>query len=89
MEAAQIPFDGYPHFFANMGAGEIYSKTFNGNTGTADVVVFRAERPQAEKTPPSPSYVTREELDDLEARLTEKFSQARAKHARREEASDD
>lgn len=92
-EAAQIPFDGLPHFYANMGAGEVYAKIFNSNTGMADFVVFRVERPQAaavENTPPpSPEYATRSDLESLEARLMEKIGQARAKHARREEVTDD
>lgn len=88
-EAAQIPFDGIPHFFANWGVGEVYAKIFNSNTGMADFVVFRAERPQTEKVPPPPSYVTHEEMKALEGRLMDMIGQAKGKQEHAKEAGDE
>lgn len=72
-ETAQIPFDGSTTYFVDTGSGKIYAKTFDFNTGTAPLVTYVREQPEAEK----PKYATledlnafREELDKLRAELT-------------------
>ena len=59
-ETAQIPFDGSTTYFVDTGSGKIYAKTFDFNTGTAPLVTYVREQPEAEK----PKYAT---VADLEA----------------------
>lgn len=66
-ETAQIPFDGSTTYFVDTGSGKIYAKTFDFNTGTAPLVTYVREQPEADK----PRYATVDELqafrDELNA----------------------
>lgn len=65
--AAQIPFDGMPYFFADMGHGVVYAKRFNGSTGLSDMIEYKAPE-QAPAAPPV-QFATEQALAELEKRI--------------------
>lgn len=67
---AQIPFDSTINLFVNLGAGEIYIKQFNPQTGGA---VFRcfAEAAKTKEEQKPQEYVTEDRFCALEQRVSE------------------
>ena len=65
--AAQIPFDGMPYFYADMGHGVVYAKRFNGSTGLSDIIEYRAPE-QAPAAPPV-QFATEQAVAELEKRI--------------------
>lgn len=64
--AAQIPLDGSTTYFKDTSNDSIYAKTFNGNDGTAPIVIYvrKVEQPI--------QYATLEDLQALRDELTKK-----------------
>lgn len=86
-EAAQIVFDGLPHYFANPSEGEVYAKTYNYQTGKSDFAVYRL----TDANQAAPAYVTADALAEVEAKLLKEIDQLterldRGRRARREES---
>lgn len=80
-EAAQIVFDGLPHFFANLAEGEIYSKTFDTATNRSVFAVYKLADGSR-----GGQYATVEALAALEERLNELTDRLdRGRRARRED----
>jgi hypothetical protein len=61
--ASQIDLDGSLYVFPDLGNKKIYTKQINMD-GTAAFNVFELVVPGGE-APPAPSYITREELDEI------------------------
>lgn len=84
-EAAQIVFDGLPHFFANLAEGEVYSKTYNTTTNRSEFAVYRLMDGDA-----APKYASMDALTALEDRLRGEINALtdrldRGRRARRED----
>ena len=69
VQAAQIDFDGSLFIFPDIANKRIYTKQIRLD-GTAEMKVFT----QIENTPPTPAYVTREELDSTIEALKQSFN---------------
>ena len=82
---AQIPFDGTINVFLNLGAGEVYVKRFDFNTGGAffdDFIHPSKLQQMAQQAKPAPEYATVEMLAALESRVGELAETVGAKRKR-------
>ena len=82
---AQIPFDNTINVFLNLGAGEVYIKRFDPNTGGASFDDFlhpaRVQQ-MAQQAKQAPEYATVEMVSALEARVAELADAMNAKRKR-------
>lgn len=83
---AQIPFDSTINVFLNLGAGEVYIKRFNPNTGGAIFDEFlhpsKLQQMAQEQAKPAPEYATVDMVAALENRVSELADAMNAKRKR-------
>lgn len=82
---AQIPFDGTINVFLNLGAGEVYVKRFDFNTGGAffdDFIHPSKLQQMAQQAKPATEYATVEMVTALESRVSELADAVSAKRKR-------
>ena len=83
---AQIPFDNTINVFLNLGAGEVYVKRIDFNTGGAFFDDFlhpsKLQQMVQQQTKPAPEYATVEMVAALEAKVGELAEAMSAKRKR-------
>ena len=77
---AQIPFDGNTYYYYNTAADEVYSKRFDGNTGTSPLIEY-----QRRNREPDTVYAPMELVQQLAQQISamqEQLAQVQATGAR-------